>query len=320
MGFIIEDGVLKKYTEEDGVTDVIIPDDVVSIGKKAFMGCVNLTSVTFPESLYYIGMGAFADCKSLTSVVIPESIKSISYETFCSCSNLTSVIFPSDLKSIGEGAFCYCTNLTGVKIPYGVTNIGKRAFHMCRGLTSFDFPDSVEHIGEEAVSWCPFLTSVTIPDSVTDIGWWVFEGCGRLKKLKIFGYTIDASDWNWDRDQVFHVLSMLERKKYDLDICETIKFQFVVQVYFKENQPEAEEYIKENIKKIMTFYIDNNDYFTVKGLLESDRFVTENNIMNFIEYAVEHTQKGGDMQIQLILMNYKNDKFPSMNPFDDIKF
>lgn len=65
MGFEIENGVLKRYTEEEGVTEVVIPDGVTSIGKGAFESCKNLTSVTIPDSLKYVGRDAFKDCYGL---------------------------------------------------------------------------------------------------------------------------------------------------------------------------------------------------------------------------------------------------------------
>ena len=42
MGFQINNGVLKKYTEEKGVTEVVIPDGVQRIGERAFSGCDNI--------------------------------------------------------------------------------------------------------------------------------------------------------------------------------------------------------------------------------------------------------------------------------------
>ena len=39
MGFEIVNGVLKKYTEEKGVREVVIPDSVSSIGDSAFNDC-----------------------------------------------------------------------------------------------------------------------------------------------------------------------------------------------------------------------------------------------------------------------------------------
>ena len=36
MGFKIENGVLKKYKEEKGVTEIVIPDTVTSIGEAVY--------------------------------------------------------------------------------------------------------------------------------------------------------------------------------------------------------------------------------------------------------------------------------------------
>lgn len=44
MGFEIEDGVLYRYDEEQGVTSVTVPDSVTEIGWHAFKGCNNLAS------------------------------------------------------------------------------------------------------------------------------------------------------------------------------------------------------------------------------------------------------------------------------------
>lgn len=61
MGFEIENGVLKRYTKEPGVFDVIIPDNVTIIGYNAFAGCEGLTSIVIPDGVTMIGHRAFAD-------------------------------------------------------------------------------------------------------------------------------------------------------------------------------------------------------------------------------------------------------------------
>jgi hypothetical protein len=45
MSFEIKNGVLRKYTEENGVTEVTIPEGVKSIGKGAFCDCSSLTNL-----------------------------------------------------------------------------------------------------------------------------------------------------------------------------------------------------------------------------------------------------------------------------------
>lgn len=37
-------------------------------------------------------------------------------------------------------------------------------------------------------------------------------------------------------------------------------------------------------------------------------FLTADNIDFLIEYAIQNTQRGGNPEIQIMLMNYKNDK------------
>ena len=96
-----------------GVTSVVIPDSVTSIGNGAFSGC-NLTSVTIPNSVTSIDSYAFEDCIRLTSVTIPDSVTSISSYAFSGCISLTSVTIPDSVTSIGGAAFNHCSSLTTV--------------------------------------------------------------------------------------------------------------------------------------------------------------------------------------------------------------
>ena len=65
------------YLNGELVTDLVIPNDVTSIGKWAFYGCNSLTSVTIPDSVTSIGDSAFSKCSSLTSINIPDGVTSI---------------------------------------------------------------------------------------------------------------------------------------------------------------------------------------------------------------------------------------------------
>ena len=84
-GITIAGGKLLKYSGSD--VDIVIPDIVTSIGRKAFSYC------------------------SPASVTIPESVKSINREAFSGCSSLTGITIPKSVKSIGDGAFSGCSNL-----------------------------------------------------------------------------------------------------------------------------------------------------------------------------------------------------------------
>ena len=176
--FQIENGVLVKYTGKGG--DVVIPDEVTSIGDKAFADCRSLTSITIPNSVISIKKWAFRYCGSLTSITIPDSVTSIGELAFSGCGSLTSISIPDGVTSIGYWAFHACRSLTSISIPDSVTSIGDDAFVGCRSLTSIIIPDSVTSIGDRAFSDCRNLTSISIPDSVTSIGLDAFSDCKAL--------------------------------------------------------------------------------------------------------------------------------------------
>jgi hypothetical protein len=146
------------------LTSVTIGNSVTSIGKGAFWAN-QLTSVTIPNSVTSIGSFAFYS-NQLTSITIPNSVISIENDTF-SYNQLTSVTIPNSVTSIGNGAFAG-NQLTNVTIPSSVTSIGPNAFYSNR-LTSVTIPNSVTSIGYQAF-YSNQLTSVTIPNSVTSIG------------------------------------------------------------------------------------------------------------------------------------------------------
>ena len=115
-----------------GITSVIIPNTVTSIGKAAFMDN-QLTEVTIPSSVTSIGISAFFDNK-LTTIVIPSSVKSIGQSAF-SGNQLTSITLSDGVTSIGESAFVY-NQLTEVVIPSSVTSIGRDAFSIGCGTVN----------------------------------------------------------------------------------------------------------------------------------------------------------------------------------------
>ena len=160
-----------------GLTSVVIPNSVTSIGGSVFAGCSGLTSVTIPNSVTSIGNSVFNGCSGLTSVTIPNSVTSIGNYAFRNCSGLTSVTIPNSVTSIGIYAFEECTGLTSVIIPNSVTSIDYDAFYNCSGLTSVIIPNSVTSIGNSAFDGCSGLTFIVIGNSVTSIGARAFYNC-----------------------------------------------------------------------------------------------------------------------------------------------
>ena len=146
--------------ETTEITNLVIPDDVTSIGAYAFRNCYGLTSVTIGNGVTTIGKNAFNGCSSLTSVTIGNGVTSIGRNAFYGCSSLTSVTIPNSVTSIGEQAFYGCSGLTSVTIGNGVTSIGGWAFYKCTSLTSVTIGNSVTSIDDYAFFECYRLTSI----------------------------------------------------------------------------------------------------------------------------------------------------------------
>ena len=90
--FEIAGGVLKKYNGED--IDVVVPDNVVKIGERAFEN-LSIQSVIFPDRLREIDRYAFQNC-NLCEIRMPRNIKSIGTDIFCNCNNLREIRIPVD--------------------------------------------------------------------------------------------------------------------------------------------------------------------------------------------------------------------------------
>ena len=186
-GVIIKDGILVKWPNSAIPSDghVTIPNTVIKIGEKAFLGCSSLKSITIPNSVTGIGDEAFYNCTSLTSIKIPNSVTWIGNAAFGQCKSLTFIDIPNSVTWIGAGAFSHCTSLTSITIPNSVTSIGSSHFLGCKSLSSIVIPNSVTSIENHAFYECSSLSSIVIPNSVTSIGWSAFYGCSSLSSITI---------------------------------------------------------------------------------------------------------------------------------------
>ena len=205
-----------------GIKEIVIGDEVKTIGNEAFKYCGGLTNVTIPNGVTTIGWGAFYRCTGLTNVTIPNGVTTIGKEAFCDCTNLTNITIGNGVTTIEKDAFRDCTSLekvivsdiaawcsiqfegnyssnplryahhlysdenTEIKelvIPDNVTTIGSLLFSGCTGFTSVIIGNGVTTIGDGAFSDCTGLTSVTIGNNVDSIRTQAFRNCTGLEKV-----------------------------------------------------------------------------------------------------------------------------------------
>lgn len=171
-GFVIEKGVLKKYTGSGG--DITIPDGVKSIEKYAFWYSFSVTSVTIPKSLESMDGNVFLNCTKLKEIKVSKNNQYFSSEN--------GILYDKKKKVLLQ---CPRVMEGDIIIPETVVKIGDEAFFNCHYLTSISIPESVTSIGKTAFNFCNRLLNVTIPKNVTSIGEGAFAGCQNMTEIKV---------------------------------------------------------------------------------------------------------------------------------------
>lgn len=247
--FVIEDGVLEKYTGNDSA--VTIPEGVTSIENKAFSNCTSLKSIAISNSVNSIGKWAFSGCSNLTSITIPNGVTSIGACAFYNCYKLASITIPDSVTEIGYGTFENCTSLASITIPDSVTEIGWGAFDRCISLISIIIPNGVTSIGEATFRECTSLESVTIPNSVTSIDVGVFEYTPNLKDIYYKGSKAEWDKITVEDDSFESNVTIHYNSSYSDDI-KLLKIEEEVIRLLSEGKSEKEVYSTLKNKNIPT--------------------------------------------------------------------
>ena len=164
------------YSDNTEITELVIPEDVTTIGDYSFCGGSFITSVSLPNSVTYIGNRAFYECNGLSKVITN------------SLSSWLKIVFENEFSN----PLCYAKHLydsngqeiTELIIPENVTIINKYAFIGCENITKVTLNsndvtsaayDKYSNLGK---MFGAGLKEVIIGDGVKSIGTYAFYSYG----------------------------------------------------------------------------------------------------------------------------------------------
>lgn len=196
------------FKECDGISELIIPDSIVSIESGAFENCPKLTRINIGNGVETLGANAFANCNSLISLTLGESLVTIDATAFSGCYKLIELYNLSQIQistedESGIGSYVldiYTTTDSKSKLSeqdgFWYYNTDERTLLVAYSGSSSNviIPEGTGEIELYKYAFCnnDWITDITIPGSVVAIGSNAFIGC---EKLNILNYTGDLAKW-----------------------------------------------------------------------------------------------------------------------------
>lgn len=202
--FFIEYGILRKYSQEYNVRDLMIPEGVLRIGNHAFEQNKQLVSAVIPEGVIEIGDYAFNGCRNLSRIYFPSTLKRIGKFAFRDCPILEAIL-PQGMEAIEKNAFQSCTNMRRFYMPDTVTVFEPEVLRDCMSITELRFSPKLEAIADGVCSGCSSLRTVVIPEGPKYIQQNAFRGCSSLREAYIPDSVLEISGNAFAETQLFRM-------------------------------------------------------------------------------------------------------------------
>ena len=165
----------KAFMNAVSLTQIDLPNKLVSLGEFAFAGSGLTGSVTIPSSVTDFGAGAFASCHSLTDIIVESGNEAYK--------DIDGVVYTVDGKTLVE--YPAGNSRTGYTVLDGTENVYEDAFYGSYIINYVYLPESLQEIQREAFYDVENLYSITIPDNVVQISNYAFAECWNLYSVSI---------------------------------------------------------------------------------------------------------------------------------------
>lgn len=159
-----------------GIEEIIIPEEVKSIGYDAFKGS-KLKHITLPVSIKEIGDEAFAETP-ITNITFSSALRDGNYRdgVFNNCSKLNEIIFLEPIEKIPTGFFRNIQS-DSLSIKGDIKELGKACFDGCK-FNSIRLPQTIEVIESRCFNDCSNLQSIELPEGLRILRTDAFRGSG----------------------------------------------------------------------------------------------------------------------------------------------
>ncbi len=187
------------------LTEVTIPDNVITVSAGAFMNCDVLEKIVIGDGVTSLGDHVFEDSDKLTDVQIGSGVVTIGTYAFWDCDGLVNIFIPSNVTKLGAGAFFHCSNLETAVIGNGITALStsqrqtksnnnwgsdyyyrEGVFEGCVKLSSITLGSGIISIGQDTFAGTQ-ITTLTVPAKVSSLGEGAFAGATKLKDIYFTG-------------------------------------------------------------------------------------------------------------------------------------
>lgn len=210
------------------LSNVVIGNNVTSIGKEAFRGSFGLTDVTIGDGVSSIDHTAFGECLSLLAIEVDENNEHykgidgnlytkdgtvlIQYAIGKSTSSFT---VPEGVTDIAVAAFDGANRVVVIRIPASVTDIVMDTFHGCSMLNYIEVDEGNQQYkdidgnlyskdGSVILKYAAGKSdlSFTTPSEVTTIADKAFYNCRHLQGIVIGDSVVSIGDqaFGWSHE------------------------------------------------------------------------------------------------------------------------
>jgi hypothetical protein len=194
------------------VGDLVVPNQIKTVGVNTFSGQLKLKSLAFGNGLNAVSIGsnAFQSCSGISAINLGSTITSIGNSAFLNCTGATSLTLPpvsaqfnGVVVTVNHFAFLGCNNLGSsatngnLVFPTNVAQINVQAFANCSKLQCQQLsggnsyvPESLQKIGAGAFIGCVGLTGAlnlnnqnaagSYVSTISHLGSAAFMGCTGL--------------------------------------------------------------------------------------------------------------------------------------------